>query len=254
VFELEKREYAPGEKGTLKVQFHADKGTGARARHLYVFSNDPNNEKVELTIKATIAQKVIFEPDRLEYKLKGNNAGQAELTIRSLDGTSFTITKFDATSEAVTTNFDPAQKDVNFVLQTRIDPNKMGAISVGRIEIGLTHPECPSLTVPFNVLAPFRVDPPAINVLNVEPGEKIQRELWVLNNYDEGFEIVSIASSQGIVKVVGKEKLGHRYKLNIEITAPETKKNARMFADTLTITMRDGEKINVTCRGFFKRQ
>lgn len=253
-FTLEKKEYAPGEKGTLKVQFHADKGAGARTRHLYVFSNDPLNEKVELTIKATIVQKVAFEPDRLEYKLKGDKAGQAELTIRSLDGQMFTITKFDATAEAVTANFDPAQKAAKFALQTKVDHNKMGASSNGRIEIALTHPECPSITVPFSVLARFRIDPPAINVLNAEPGEKIQRELWVLDNYDEDFEIASAVSGQNIVKVVGKEKLGHRYKLNIEIMPPETKKTARMFADTLSLTMKDGEKINVTCRGFFRRQ
>ena len=254
VFTLEKKEYAPGEKGTLKVQFSADKGAGTRTRHLYVFSNDPVNQKVELTIKAAIAQKVIFEPDRLEYKLKGDNAGVAELTIRSLDEQPFAITKFDATAEAVTANFDPARKAAKFVLQTKVDPNKMGASSTGRIEITLTHPECSSITVPFSVLAPFRVDPPAINVLNAEPGEKIQRELWVLNNYDEDFEIVSAVSSQGIVKVVSQEKLGHRYKLNLEITCPEQKGAARMFSDTLTLTMKDGEKINVTCRGFFRRQ
>jgi hypothetical protein len=254
VFTLEKKEYAPGEKGTLKVQLHADKGIGARTRHLYVFSNDPVNQKVELTIKASIAQKVVFEPDRLEYKLKGDNAGVAELTIRSLDDQPFAITKFDATAEAVTVNFDPVQKAAKFILQTKIDPNKMGASSNGRVEIALTHPECPSITVPFSVLARFRVDPPAINVLNAEPGEKIQRELWVLDNYDEDFEIASVVSGQNIVKVVGQEKLGHRYKLNIEIMPPESKGAAKMFTDTLSLTTKDGEKINVTCRVFFRRQ
>jgi hypothetical protein len=253
VFELEKREYAPGEKGVLKVQYHADRGAGARSRHLYVFSNDPVNEKVELTIKATVAQKIVFEPDRLEYKLKGEGAGQAKLTIRSLDGQQFTITKFDATSGAVIADFDSAQKDANFVFMTKIDPSKMGASTVGRIEIGLTHPETSSIIVPFSVLSRFRVDPPAINVLNAVPGEKMQRELWLLDNYDEDFEIDSAASAQGIIKVISIEKLGNRYKIIIEIMPPEKQNNARMFNDTLTLTTKDGEKINVTCRGFYKR-
>jgi hypothetical protein len=254
VFTLEKKEYAPGEKGTLKVQFSADKGAGIRTRHLYVFSNDPNNARVELTIKASIAQKVVFEPDRLEYKLKGDNAGVAELTIRSLDEQPFAITKFEATAEAVNTTFDPNQKAVKFVLQTKLDPQKMGASSNGRIEIALSHPETPSITVPFSVLARFRVDPPAINILNAQPGETIQRELWVLDNYDEDFEIASAASAQNIIKVVSKEKLGNRYKLNLEIMPPASKGAARMFTDTLSLTMKDGEKINITCRGFFRRQ
>ncbi|MFH1370132.1 MAG: DUF1573 domain-containing protein [Planctomycetota bacterium] len=254
VFTLEKKEYVPGEKGTLDVQYHADKGSGVRTRHLYVFSNDPDNPRIELTIKASITQKVAFEPDRLEYKLKGDNAGVAELTIRSVDEQPFSITKFDATNDAVTANFDPSQKGAKFVLKTRIDPQKMGASNNGRIEIAVSHPECPSITVPFGLLARFRVDPPAINLLNAEPGEKIQRELWVLDNYDEDFEIASVTSGQDIVKVVSREKLGRRYKLNLEIIPPATQKTARMFTDTLSLTTKDGEKINVTCRGFFRRR
>ena len=254
VFTLDKKQYAPGEKGTIKVQYHSDRGTGVRTRHLYVFSNDPDNPRIELTIKASIAQKVVYDPDRLEYKLKGDDADVAELTIKSVDEQPFAITKFDATADAVTANFDPDQKAVKFVLQTRLDPQKIGASSNGRIEIGITHPECSSITVPFSVLARFRVDPPAINVLNAEPGQKIRRQLWVLDNYDEDFEITSAASGQDIVKVLDKEKLGNRYKLNLEILPPETSKAARMFTDTLSLTMKDGEKINVTCRGFFRRK
>jgi hypothetical protein len=130
----------------------------------------------------------------------------------------------------------------------------MGPASNGRIEIGLTHPETSSIAVPFSVLSRFRVDPPAINILNAQPGETFQRELWLLDNYDEDFEIASATSGQNIIKVVSKEKLGHRYKLNLEITSPASKGAARMFTDTLTLTTKDGEKISITCRGFFRRQ
>lgn len=252
-FTLEKKQYAPGETGTLKVSYHADTGNGIRTRHLYVLSNDQENPRVELTIKASIVQKVVFEPERLEYKLKGDNADVAELTIHSMDDKPFAITKYEATDDAVTVNFDQDQKDAKLVLQTRLDPQKIGHRPNGRIVITLTHPECSSITVPFTVLARYRVDPPAINVLNAEPGKKVERELWVLDNYDEDFDISSISSKQDIVKVVGKEKLGNRYKLSLEILPP-AKKAARMFTDTLTLTMKDGEEIRVTCRGFFKRK
>jgi hypothetical protein len=252
-FKLAKKEYAPGETGTLTVSYHADKGNGIRTRHLYVFSNDPENPRVELTIRASIAQKVVFEPDRLEYKLKGDNADVAELTIHSMDEKPFAVTKYEATADAVTVNFDPDQKDAKLVLQTRLDPQKIGPSTNGRIVITITHPECSSITVPFTVLSKYRLDPPAINVLDAVPGKKIQRDLWVLDNYDEDFEIISITSKQDIVKVVGQEKLGNRYKISLEILPPE-KKATRMFTDTLTLTMKDGEQIRVTCRGFFRRK
>ncbi len=251
---LEKNEYAPHEGGVLKVQYHADSGAGARTRQMYVFSNDKEHPRVELTIKALITKNVICEPAQLDYKLKGENAGVAELTIRSIDDQPFEITGFKATSDAVTVNFTPNQKAAKFVLQTRIDPLKLGANNNGRIEITVTYPEVGSVIVPFSVLSKFRADPPAINVLNAEPGKVIQKELWVLNNYDEDFDIASATSKEGAIKVVSREKLGNRYKLNLEITPPPTKNALRMFTDTLSIGTKDGEKVDIACRGFYLRK
>jgi hypothetical protein len=252
--ELAKKQYAPAEEGVVKVTYNADRSPGIRTRNLYVLSNDPCNPRVELTVRAVIVQKVVFEPEQLDYKLKGDKAGVAELTIHSSDEQPFTITKFEATAEAVTANFDPNQKAAKFVLQTKIDSQKMGTNGSGRIEITLTHPECTSLAVPFSILSRFRADPLTINVLDAEPGKAVQKELWVLNNYDEDFEIASATSKEGVIKVVSQEKLGNRYKFNLEITPPPAKNTARMFTDTLSISTKDGEKIDVICRGFYRRK
>jgi hypothetical protein len=252
--ELEKNEYAPGEGGILKVQYHADSGAGARTRQMYVFSNDKEHPRVELILKAMITKNVICEPAQLDYTLKGKNAGLAELTIRSLDDQPFEITGFKATSDAVAVNFTPGQKAAKFVLQTRIDTQKLAPSSNGRIEINVTYPDVGTVTVPFSVLSRFRADPPAINVLNAESGKVIQKELWVLNNYDEDFDIASAASKEGFIKVAKQEKLGNRYKLTLEITPPATSVAVRMFTDTLSIGTKDGEKVNIACRGFYLRK
>jgi hypothetical protein len=253
VFSLEKKDYPPGEQGVLKVQYHADNGTGQRMRSLFVSSNDPNKPRTELIIAASIAQRVVFQPERLEYKLRGDKADVAELTIRSVDGQPFAITKLASSYDAVTANFDTNQKEAKFVLQTRIDPQKMGAGNAGRLDISITRPESPLITVPFSILPRFKVDPPAINVLDGEPKKPVQRELWLLNNYGDDFDVNSVTSKDGIIKLVSQERLGNRYKFTIEITPPEPTGTARVFTDTLSIGIKDGEKINVACRGFYKR-
>jgi hypothetical protein len=217
-------------------------------------SNDTVNPRVDLTIKAAIVQKVVSEPERLEYTLKGAKAGVAEITIKSVDEKPFAITKFESTSDAVTTSFDPNQKAAKFTLQTKLDPQKIGTNSSGRIEVVVTHPDCTSVTIPFSILSRFRADPPSINVLNSEPGKTVKKELWILDNYEQDFEIASVNSSQGIIKVLGQEKLGNRYKLDLEITPPSAQNTARMFTDTLSITTKDGEKIDIACRGFYVRK
>ena len=75
VFTLDKKEYAPGEQGVIDAGYNADKGSGVRTRHLYVLSNDPVNPRIELTIKATIVQKIAYEPEKLEYTLRGRDYG-----------------------------------------------------------------------------------------------------------------------------------------------------------------------------------
>jgi hypothetical protein len=254
VFELIKREYAPGEEGAIDVGYNADRSSGVRTRHLYVLSNDKDNPRVDLTIKASIAQKIVYNPEKLDYMTRGENPGVLELTMKSVDDQNFAITAFNATGDAVSADFDPNQKAAKFILKTKMDPKKTGVNSSGRIEITTSHPECPTITVPFSVLARFKVDPPAINVLNAEVNKSVERELWLLNNYSEDFEIASATSKGGIIRVISQEKIGNRCKFGLAIIPPPTPNPARMFTDTLTITTKDGEKIEVACRGFYQRQ
>jgi hypothetical protein len=219
-----------------------------------VLSNDKDNPRIELTIKASVAQKIVYDPEKLDYTLKGENAGVLELTLHSVDDQNFAITAFNATGNAVSADFDPNRKAAKFVLKTKMDIQKTGTNSSGRIEITTTHPECPTITVPFSVLARFKVDPPAINILNAEINKSVERELWLLNNYNEDFEIASATSKEGVIKVLSQEKIGNRCKFNLAIVPPATQSPARMFTDTLTITTKDGEKVEVACRGFYQRQ
>ena len=252
--ELEKKKYAPGESGTIKVTYNADKSIGVRTRKLYVASNDPVNPKVELTVKATITEKVISEPDKLDYTLKGKNAGQGDITLRSLDNQPFSITKVESTGNVVTANINTDQNEQKITLKTRIDTDKVKTNYNGRIEITITHPDCKTISIPFTILPRFRTEPSTINIVNAEQEKTIQKELWLLSNYEEDFEVESATSREGIIRVAGQEKLGNRCKFTLDITPPEAKNAARMFTDILTVKTKDGEKMDITCRGFYVRK
>jgi hypothetical protein len=253
VFTLEKNDYAPGESGAIDVGYNASKASGPVTRHLYVLSNDPVNPRIDLTIKASISQKISYEPEKLDYALRGEKAGVLELIVKSVDEQPFAITGFNATGDAVSFDFDPNQKATKFVLKTKIDTQKTSTNNSGRIEITTSHPDCPSITVPFSVLPRFKVDPQAINILNAEPGKAVTRELWLLNNYSEDFNIASATSKDNIIKVTAQEKVGNRCKFSLDVIPPQTANPTRMFTDTLTITTQDGEKVEVTCRGFYRK-
>jgi hypothetical protein len=98
------------------------------------------------------------------------------------------------------------------------------------------------------------MQPPSINVLNAEPNVPVKKELWLLNNYDEDFEVDSTSVKNGHLKVADIEKVGKRYKLTVEILPPETNSRARIINDNLDVKLKDGTVMDVQCRLFYKRE
>ena len=104
---LTKKEYAPGESGVIKVEYKSKKEAKKDPQTVTIFSNDKQNPRITLTLKAEIVLKVVAEPDPLKLELWEDNANCPKITIRSKDGKPFSITKFSATRLSVTIDFDP---------------------------------------------------------------------------------------------------------------------------------------------------
>ncbi len=250
---LEKKEYGPGESGVLKVRYQATSADALISKHLYVYSNDPVNPKVELTLKAKVVMRIDISPKRLNFSL-AEDAESPELTITEKEGQPFSIKKFTSAPSGITADFDPNQKAVKFVLKPKVDRSRLNRGLGGYIELQLAHPECPRIQIPFSLLAPFRVNPPTIALFNVEPGVPVRRQVWVFNNYGRDFEVESIASERGSVKVLKQEKNETRYSIDLEITPPEHSEGQPIFSDTINIRIKNDEVLQVICRGFYKRK
>jgi hypothetical protein len=251
--QLKKKQYYRGESGTIKVEYRPGNYAGIAKKRLFVNSNDKTSSRVTLTIKATIVKKVDYEPKRLNLLLKKENAGCGEITLFSLDKQPFAIKQFQSTNNAITADINPSVKKTTFVLQPRVDIEKLRNDLNGRININLTHPECKTVTITFSTLPEFKVNPAAIIVFNVKPQKPVERELWILNNYNEDFEIESVSSDKGAVKVLSQEKVGKRYKFQLQITPPTAENKQRIFADMFRVNIKGGGKLEILCRGFYLR-
>ena len=108
VFELDRKEYAPGEAGVVKVSYTAGRATTPMQKNIYVSTNDKDNPKVKLTIKARIVQLIEVIPQKLVLSLRKENAGIPDITLRSKDGKPFSIKGFTSTNhDSIITDFDP---------------------------------------------------------------------------------------------------------------------------------------------------
>ena len=252
VTKLSKKEYTPGESGTLKVTYSSSKRSGLERKYVFVYSNDKVRPSVTLTVKAKIVPKVSYQPERLNLLLKDENAGCPKITLTSLDNQPFAIKQFKSTANSITVDFNPSVKKTKFVLEAKVDMERLRRGLNGSISISLTHPECRTVTIPFNTRPRFKVTPPSIIDLKAEPLKPTTRKVWILNNYGEDFEIESASSRKGIVKILGRKEIRSGYEFELEITPPAIEGKKTFFTDVFFVNIKGGERLQITCRGFYK--
>ncbi len=252
VTKVDKTEFAPGESGVVKAEFQAFQKPGLYMKNIYVNSNDKTQPRLALTIKATVVSKVSYSPKRLRLFLEEENAGCPKIVINSLDNQLFSITGFTSTGESITADIDSSVEATKFVLSPVVDLEKLNNNPTGRINISLTHPEEKTAYITFDMLPKFSTSPPLIIAFNAIPEKKIVRKVSVLNNYGGAFEIESVSSPQNLIKVLRQEKISAGYQILVEMTPPASE-GKTFFTDVLVIKIKDGDELQVVCRGFYKQ-
>lgn len=250
ITKLDKNEYAPGESGVLKVEYTSTRTTGLVKKNLYVNSNDKATPRIALTIKGNIIQKVIWQPKSLRLLLSEENAGCSEIIVSSVDNQPFSITAFKSTLGCITADIDPSVEATKFVLQPKVDMDKLQKTTRGSIHISVSHPDSDGVAIGFNVLSRFTIKPPLLIVFYLDSQKSIKRYVWILNNYGEDFEIESTSSKEGFVKLVSQKKIRTSYQLGLEITPPVLE-GKKKFMDEFFVNIKDGEKLRIVCQGIY---
>ncbi|MHC4706971.1 MAG: DUF1573 domain-containing protein [Planctomycetota bacterium] len=251
---LKKKEYAPGESGVIKATYTAGRSPGKVTKRLHVPSNDKKNSKIALTLKGTIVVKVTHEPKRIKLFPKNENAGCPQIKLKSIDGRAFAIKSFTSTGKGITVAFDPNKNATEFVLEPKVNIEKLKGRLSGQIRIKLTHPGCTSVNIPFNVVPEFQINPNAITLRNIKPQKPVKRDVSVVNNYGEDFEIESVSSDKDSIRVLSREKVENGYKLVLEMTPPPIESKQKVFSDTFSVKIKSGPELKLSCRAFYSTQ
>jgi len=253
---LEKNEYLPGQSGTIHVKYHAANVARIDTKHIDVTTNVAENPKVQLTIKANIIPLVSVIPEKLELSLRQPNAACPTLVIASNDGTPFAIKKIESTGDCMTVDFNSADEANRFILQPEVDVEKLRQLInlEGLLSIDISHPNCPSLNVKFAAVSEFKIEPQTVTILRAEPNKPISKQVTIRNIHNEPFEIESISSRFGITKMQQQTKDPNgpvTLELLITPSIPTNRKN--MFSDVLTVKIKNGQSLRISCRGFYAR-
>jgi hypothetical protein len=123
----------------------------------------------------------------------------------------------------------------------------------GRIKIKLSHPKRHSVSIPYEALSRFQAQPSRLLLSKLEPGKSQTKQILIKSTNGELFEIDSISSKKGYVKVVSQQPSSGGIKLIVQVTAPAKKGRSIYFSDDLKIKIKDDETITVRCNGFYPR-
>jgi len=255
VTKIDKMEYAPGESGTLQVEWNSGPLESKMSRQLVVHSNDKTNPQTSLTIKAQVVLKVAWEPKRLRLFLDEDNAGCPKITISSIDERPFSITGFKSTADCITADFDPTVEANKFVLEPKIDAEKLKTSLKGRVNITFSHPQGKNATILYSVLPKYTVNPPLLIIFDAMPDKPIVRKISILNNYRKEFEIESLSSKNNVVgiEVLEQKKISNGYQLEVAITPPASEGKTK-FSDQLSVSIKDGEELPIRCNGYYSKR
>lgn len=251
---LSKKEYKPGEEGIIKITYSGQDKPGTVAKHIYVSTNEKGNSKVKLTIKAKVIQLIEVIPPKLQFSWNKENAGSTNITIKSKEGKNFSIKSFSASKNVVEVEFDPNAVASEFILRPKINMQKLKKCRKGNIRIKLTHPQCSDVTIPYEVPAKFQCQPTRIILHNVEPNKPQIEEMLIKNIIKGPFEIESISSKEGCIKIILQQQDNEHIRLKLQITPPPVGIGAKYFSDDLFIKIKNDEKLTVNCSGFYRRK
>ena len=83
--------------------------------------------------------------------------------------------------------------------------------------------------------------------------QPIVKKLRILNNYNEDFELESVWSRNGAVKVLSNAIVRNGYELELQITPPASKDTKRIFNEKFYVKKKDGQQLEVPCNVFYSR-
>lgn len=250
---LAKKQYQPGEDGIIKIKYSGQSRPGSVTKSIYVNTNDTENPKVKLMIKAKVVPHIEVSPSELCFSEGQENVAAQDITLKSRDGGVFAITGFTSTNNVISIEFDPNVSASYFAFKPKVDMKKLKWNQDGTIKIKLSHPKQHSVDIHYETLSRFEIQPTSLLLNKIEPGQSQTKQILIKSTNGEPFKIDSISSKKGYIKVISQQPSSDAVELTVQVTAPAKKGRTMYFGDELDIKINGGETITIRCNGFYRR-
>lgn len=166
------RTIAPGETGKIKVTLDTIGLEGGQSRNIRIFTNDPENPQVDLTVRVESRPYIAAQPGFARYVVVQGFEREGVIPQRLFapDGSDFVITGITSPNPALKVSFheaegnerDPRIAGKQWIVETNLSSDApVGALS-GYVKIATTHEKQKLVPIPVSgfVRPVFAVTPP----------------------------------------------------------------------------------------------
>jgi hypothetical protein len=204
---------APGKTGKVHVVVDTVTFTGPVAKGVTVFTNDPANPQIELTVRAKVEPYIAVKPGYARYVIVRGEAKEGNIaqTLWAPDGTPMEVIKVESPWPYLTVGYRQAQEgerqpDVDAkIKQWRVDMKLSSEAPVGPlagfVTVHTTHAKQKLIQIPVSgfVRPVVAVTPPKADFGQLEIKEPVRKSLNVRSFATEPIKVIGVDSEgQGI--------------------------------------------------------
>jgi hypothetical protein len=231
------KEIAPGAQGKIHLVLDTLAINGAASKGAMVFTNDPNNAQIELTMRVKVTPQLVMKPGFARFNITRHESQKAMIaqTLYAVDGKLAAITGIDSGSPYVTATYHEATAserlpDGGIGKQFRIEVTLSTEAPVGPLISSLTvHTDDPlqkAIEIPVTgfVRPVIAVTPPVGDFGQVHLTEPLTRTIDVKSFATEPIHVLSADSEgQGIQTKVKSVQDGREYVIEVTLAPPVDK-------------------------------
>ncbi len=228
---------APGKTGAIHVVVDTVTFNGPVAKGVTVFTNDPANPQIELTVRAKVEPYIAVKPGFARYTIVRGEAKEGTIvqTLFAPDGQPMDVVKVDSPWPYLEVSFREAQEgerlpDVK-VKQWRVETKLSSEAPVGPlagyVTVHTNHPKQKVVEIPVSgfVRPVLAVTPPKADFGKIEVKEPLRRVLDIKNFATEPIKVIGVETTtgQGLEAKVEPLEEGREYTVKLTVNSAMAK-------------------------------
>lgn len=148
---LSAKELAPGEWGEVKTIFNSKGFQGAVSKTIYIYSNDPDQQKTPFRLQGEVQKELLVMPARLRFSAsKEKTPFTATINLRNEGTTPLFLSNLKTTSEELQADLSSSQlaPGESVEITVRLAPNTDKTRFSGYVTLRTSSPRTPTIRIP----------------------------------------------------------------------------------------------------------